>query len=804
MTHDIYVKQLINQAIQLDQQEKKIEAFNEISKLIDLDISSLDDLLQCARIAEKAKKYDEAAAWYNQAWQVQPSNVLRESYLINLMESGKLDEAEQEARLAVRKSSKNVNFWNTLGLILKRKNQLKEAIDIFKQASKIDSRKVSLRVNTGNCYLALYEPHKAIESFKKALKIQPSHAEVMLSLAKAYKDSRQYQKAIDTLNTAIKIAPNNVQLKNEQVSVFFQSGQFDLALQINKELIALEPNQTSHLRHRGMLLRRMGKLQDAIVLYQQILVKYPDDLETILALGKLLHYSLNDLKATNELYERACLLFPGDIALNSDYCRSLSNSRYGDESEHFAKAYQIAVRLLNNDPALLLSASYNLQSVLLRTADYEKLKKLGERGKLLQYWLNCMEIGALQNQLGRVETLQDRIELVTIHQQWGKKIQDVADKHPIKISHLSSKREKIRIGFMSSDLRHHPVTYFAQPLLEQYDKTRFELYCYSFYPGNPDRVQKRISETVDRFAVYPELNHQQIAQEIANDQLDILFELGGTTLLNKVEVCAYRPAPIQVSWLGYPHSAGIPTIDYILVDPYTKPTIDGLIIEKPFEMPETWVSLGSLGFYDAAIENTLPEQRHGYITFGTANNPYKYTPASFAAWASVMQQVEHSHFLFLRPEAGVQIFRENVYKHFNEFGISSDRILFMPVRRAHLQHYNLIDIALDPFPHVGGTTTCESIWMGVPVITLIGAGIFERLSYSNLTNAGLADLCATSVEDYIKIAVNLAHDKDRRETLRFDLRRQIRANPLGQTERFVRNFEAQIIKIVEHTTELFP
>ena len=796
MTDDINVKQLIIQAIQLDQQGKAVEAFNEVSKLIDQNISSLDVLIQCARIAEKVKKYDEACVWYKQAWSIQPSNALRKSYLINLMETGKLGEAEHEVRQALKKSSKHMDFWNILGIILKRKNQLQEAIDVFKKASKIDPRSVSPWVNLGNSYLALHDPDKAVESFIKALKLQPHDAETLGLLAKAYKDSRQYQKALNTLNAALKIAPNNTQLKNEQVSVFFKNGQFELALQINKEIIALEPNQVRHLRHQGMLLRRMGRLEDAIAIYQQILNKYPEDLETILAFGKLLFYSVNDLKAANELYERAYSLFSDDIELGSDYCRSLSNSRYDNEAEHFAKAYRIALGLLHNDSSLLLPAAHNLQSVLLKSTDYENLKKLGESRKLLQYWLYDMDIAALHSQLGRVETLQDRIELVDIHKQWGNKIQEAADRHAIRISRLPCKREKIRIGFMSSDLRHHPVTYFVQPILQHYDKSRFELYCYSFYPGEPDGVQKRISGMVDRFTLYPKQSNQHIAQEITNDQLDILFELGGTTFLNKVEVCAYRPAPIQVSWLGYPHSAGIPTIDYLLVDPYTKPTVDGLMLEKPFEMPETWVSLGSLGFYDIPIENTLPEKRQGYITLGTANNPYKYTPASFAAWASVMQQVEHSRFLFLRPEGGTQVFCENVRKHFSKYGIASDRIVFMPVRGTHLQHYNLIDISLDPFPHVGGTTTCESLWMGVPVITLVGAGIYERLSYSNLNNAGLGDLCATHVEDYIKIAVNLAKDKDRRETLRFNLRQQIRSHPLGQTEWFVRNFEAQIIKVL--------
>ncbi|MFZ2727674.1 MAG: hypothetical protein WAX77_15585 [Methylococcaceae bacterium] len=387
---------------------------------------------------------------------------------------------------------------------------------------------------------------------------------------------------------------------------------------------------------------------------------------------------------------------------------------------------------------------------------------------------------------------------MSLHKQWGDKTEESINKQSISRLMRLLKPQKIRIALMSSDLRHHPVTYFVQPLLEHYDKRQFELYAYYFYPQEPDLIQKRIPALINKFSVYTKQNNQQISQAITNDKLDILFELGGGTFLNKVQVCAYRPAPIQVSWLGYPHSVGLPSIDYILVDPYTKPSQPQLILEKPFELARSWVSLGSLGFNDTPIEASIIEKRQGYLTFGTANNPYKYTPASFEAWASIMRQVDNSHF-FLRPETGIQAFRDNVCGIFNKYGINSDRILFIPIRGSHLQYYNLIDIALDSFPHVGGTTTCESLWMGVPVITLIGSGIYERLSYSNLVNAGLAELCASRVEDYIKIAVDLAHDKAKREYLRFNLRTQIRNNPLGQTEQFVRNFEAAIIKTLnEH------
>jgi predicted O-linked N-acetylglucosamine transferase (SPINDLY family) len=343
---------------------------------------------------------------------------------------------------------------------------------------------------------------------------------------------------------------------------------------------------------------------------------------------------------------------------------------------------------------------------------------------------------------------------------------------------------------MSSDLRHHPVSYFALPIVEHHDRNRFEIFCYSFYPQAPDNVQAFIAVNVAGFRLMADATNEEVAARMRDDEIDILIELGGTTRYNRLEVLALRPAPAQVSWLGYPHSAGMAEIDYILVDPYLKPEDPKLLIEQPFMMPESWVCLGRLGFHDELrIEPGLPEERAGHLTFGTANNPYKFSAELVALWAKAMRQVPGSRFLLIRPEGGSAAFRKNIGDAFEEHGVAADRLQFEPVRGTHLPHYNRIDIALDSCPHTGGTTTCESLWMGVPTVTLIGPSFFERLSYSNLSNAGLGDLCARTPEQYVEIAAKLAADRPRRAALRQGLRAQIRAHPLGQAQRWVRNFE---------------
>jgi predicted O-linked N-acetylglucosamine transferase (SPINDLY family) len=208
--------------------------------------------------------------------------------------------------------------------------------------------------------------------------------------------------------------------------------------------------------------------------------------------------------------------------------------------------------------------------------------------------------------------------------------------------------------------------------------------------------------------------------------------------------------------------------------------------------------LGRLGFNDSVpIEAGTPEERQGHLTFGTMNNPYKYNRATLATWAEVMRGVEGSRFLFVRPEGATAPFRDNVRKTFEANGVAGDRIDFIAVRGIHLQYYNKIDIALDTFPQTGGTTTCETLWMGVPTVSLVGEAFYERLSYSNLSNAGLGDLCAFDREGYVRTALDLARDQSRRQELRRTLRERIRDHPLGRAEWFVEDFQEAALRAVD-------
>ena len=494
---------------------------------------------------------------------------------------------------------------------------------------------------------------------------------------------------------------------------------------------------------------------------------------------------------------RAMELAPDNLDYLVALIESLERTRSGDEGGHIEEAYQLARRALTfktDNPGHLKV----LNEVLIRVCDFDGLAQLGDFKSLGRGWASTNRHTALLKQLAFVRSQEDRVELVEQHRIWGREV-EAKDRRGRRCARPPPRPPdgRIRLGIMSSDLRRHPVAYFALPLFDHIDRERFDVYCYSFYQGAEDPLQAYIAKQVTAFRWLPNSSSRDIAQTIADDQLDFLIELGGSTHMNRLDVMAYKAAPLQASWLGYPHSAGLSAIDYFVCDPYSKPDDPALMIERPLVMPQTWLALGRAVFADGhTLTEGLPEERNGFITFGTANNPHKYNREVLTAWARVMAATPGSKFAFVRPEGSSATFRRNVLAEFAAHGIAADRILFHTVRGAHLPFYNDIDITLDPFPLTGGTTTTESLWMGVPVVSLRGEAFFERLSYSILSNAGLGDLVGADLDEYQAIALKLVADRERRRDLRATLRDRLRASPLGQTETFAKDFYDMLARAV--------
>ena len=545
------------------------------------------------------------------------------------------------------------------------------------------------------------------------------------------------------------------------------------------------------VRLRSVVERRQGRHKELIAWLQEQL---KNDAENVTLWRELAHTvaALDGTKSV-DLYREVLKRAPNDFEAMADLANRLQRTRGPNEAKYIEEAYQIILRALQLVPKPKTKIK-DIYEILTRVADYERQASLGSFKDLCSDWARHNQVAALHGMMGQVDTPEDRIHLLHCHHVCGQQIDHLAALSPLPARPAVTGRARIRLGFMSSDLRNHPVSYFAWPLLQKMDRSRFEVFCYSWSTSPIDPVQSMISEHVEHFRHQPVIGNRDAAQLIANDDLDILFELGGSTHMNKLDVMAWRPAPRQASWLGYPHSAGLDTIDRLLVDPYLRPAFANLILEKPFELAHSWVCFEKPGFGNLPeISEKAPFERNGFITFGTMNNPYKYNPTLLRSWADIMRNVPNSRLLFVRPEGGTPSFRRNLSKFFEAEGIDARRILFIPVRGQHMRHYNDMDISLDTFPQTGGTTTCETLYMGVPVVSLAGNAFYERLSYSNLMNAGLSELVAYSREGYVRVAIRLAQDTNWRLKFRKSAREQIASHPLGQPEVFARDFERAAI-----------
>lgn len=419
---------------------------------------------------------------------------------------------------------------------------------------------------------------------------------------------------------------------------------------------------------------------------------------------------------------------------------------------------------------------------LLRIGAYELAEKLCDF-KSFGDWAVGSQDPYFMQQFPRVRSREDRLELLEQHQRWAAWLSGSTAQTPLT-PRAARTPGKLRLGLVSSSLYNHAVGQFALPVFERRDD-RFDLHAYSFGPGIDDGVRRHMIAQ-SKFHDLTGFSPTDAAGVIAADDLDMLVELDGITGEHVLRIMAHRPARRQASWLGYPHSTGLSTIDYIVLDPHLQ---TDLVLERPILMPDSWVSLPRYKYSDMlTIDPVLPEVRNGHLTFGTLNNSYKYTLDSLATWARIVAACPGSKFLFGRPEAAAPSFRRGMIRRFAAQGVDEDRLIFVTDVGRHMAIYDQIDISLDTYPITGGTTTSDALWMGVPVVSLVGEGISERLSYSMLVNAGLSDLAAGSVEEYEAIALRLAGDAERRRELRYGLRERLRSGPLGQPRAFAEAF----------------
>ena len=505
-----------------------------------------------------------------------------------------------------------------------------------------------------------------------------------------------------------------------------------------------------------------------------------------------LHYNLgkvySDLQRYPEAiaaYRRALQINPKNIAAQCNVGGMLEHS--GEYSQAIA-AYRKAIRINPSHP----EAHNNLGLILMQLGKFEEAMESLKRAIQAQ----PADLSFMQNLILTMNYMphMECGEIFNAHQKFGQKL-ELASKpfaaRTIGISETEHAR-RLRIGYVSPDFKQHAVAHFIEPVLANHQKDGFEIFCYS---NNPivDATTRHLQSLVPHWRDITGMTDQEAAQKIRDDGIDILVDLAGYTNLNRLMIFTLKPAPVQATWIGYPNTTGLSRMDYRITDTLSDPIgqTDSLHTEKLARLPDCFSCFAPPK--ESPEVGALPARNNGEIMFGSFNNLTKINDHVIATWARILVGMPKSRLTLKYKSLKTESIQDMVYADFAKHGVTRDRLVFLSQtdsKMEHMSQYNCIDIGLDPFPYNGTTTTCDALWMGVPVITLAGRSHVGRVGVSQLTNIGLPELIGHNEDDYVDIAVALANDLPRLAALRSGLRERLRASPLMDAPRLTRNLEA--------------
>jgi predicted O-linked N-acetylglucosamine transferase (SPINDLY family) len=705
---------------------------------------------------------------------------------------GFLLEAEGLYLEVLKHSPRHADAKNLLGILLAQRGDPESALIWIGEAIAVDPRNPAYRFNYGKTLLQLKRPREACQALERATALGGDQAETHNELGLARMDDGNLKAATVAFRRALSLRPDYMEAHNNLGLALHRQGEYDEAGVSLRRALEFEPQSTQVMSNLGMVLRAQGRAAESAEIYRAALTLNPQDPVVLTNLGNAL-ISLSR-------YEEAVACFREATAVAPDYAEAHYNwgtahlraERLHAAAEKFSDA-------LAKDPNLSEAAS-NLGSALLDLGRVEEAMDAFRHALSLRPDNMDVHSSLLFSLLLSRETTQQQI--FSEHRAW-------AQRHAARFVSGSSEHRnspeperRLRIGYVSGDFRRHSVSQFFEPVLAQHDRGRFEIFCYSnvsFVDATTERLRRR----ADCWRETSSLSDDAVVDLVRGDGVDILVDLSGHTKHNRLLVFARKPAPVQITWLGYAATTGIGAIDYRISDAIADPAgTETLTSETLIRLPSGFLCYRPPP--DAPPVGVLPAFSAGHITFGSFNSLAKVNPAVIGLWKGILAAVPGSRLLIKAQAVVDPDTRAYCLGRFVEQGIAPDRLDFVPSTQTlseHLATYNRIDIALDPFPYNGTTTTCEALWMGVPVVTLAGDCHAGRVGASLLTRIGMDDMVARTSATYLAAAVNLASDPVRLSALRAGLRDRISASPLVDAVCFTRNLEQAYRSAWQHWCE---
>lgn len=660
--------------------------------------------------------------------------------------AGRLTHAEAIYRHVVTREPDNAQALFLLGALCLSSDRNAEAAPLLERAAERVPGNAHYLSNLGEAYRRLGQPRQAADTLVKAVALRPDLAETSYNLGLALRDLGEIEAALMCFVRAADVAPEL----------------FELQLQLAE------------------MLKRSGDCVRAVGHYQCALALRPGSHEALVGLAFCLR-TLRRIDGAVAMARRATTLHPSHAGAHYELGEALvAQNRQSDFDEAIA-AFRRSIQLFDANPR----AHFGLGGALLDVARVPEA--LEEFRAALALTKDRAAHSNLVYTLGFTAT-DPRAPLLEA-QRWARDYAEPLAQHVRPHQCSRDPERRLRVGYVGPSFRDHCQAFFLDPLLRHHDHERFEIFCYASV-AQPDKITERLLGYADIARLTHGLDDLALADQIRDDQIDILVDLNMHMADARLRTFACRPAPIQMCWLAYPGTTGLPTMDYRITDPLLDPPGSDLSVysEESLRLPDAFWCYDPLQPEPPEV-GPLPALQSGFPTFGCLNALWKLTDDALALWARVLRAVPGSRLTLLAPLGET---RSRLLATFERQGVEPSRIdcVARKPRADYLRSYGAIDICLDTIPYNGHTTSLDAFWMGAPVLSLVGPTVVGRAGLCQATLLGLPQLVAHTPEDFVARAVELAGDLPGLARLRSELRGRMESSPLMDGARFAENFEA--------------
>lgn len=660
-----------------------------------------------------------------------------------LLARGALEEAIAEYGRAIALSPGYAEAHLNLGNALYRKGDLPAAFASFQQALALRPDFAEAQTAIGNVLMDQRRISEAIDAYRKVLALRPGDAAACNNLAIALRKTGEPHEALCALDEAIAQAPDAALSHLNRGTILVDLGRYEEALDATRKAFMLQPGLAGALTNFVRLLAELGRRQEAIATCQSAMEDDPARADAFSELARL-RQEAGEVDAAHAACIKALALDPGLAQAHHYLGNVLRDQGRLDEA---IRSYRAALDLTPDDEIIRSALAFTVQFA----SNYDAAAILRENRR----WAELHET-----------PLQSSIAV-----------------------HTNDRRKDrpLRVGYVAPYFHRHVAAQFLLPVLSRHDSARVIVFCYSGVKF-PDDVTQAFKDMNHSWRDVAGLADDALARQIRADEIDILVDIALHMEGSRLLTFARKPAPVQVTWLGYPGTTGLTSIDYRLSDPYLDPAggSDAVYSERTIRLPNTFWCYTPLG--PTPEVSGLPAQRTGELSFGCFNNFHKVTRETLLLWSRVLRAVPDARLTILSQPGS---HRQAVQRLFEDAGVSAGRIRFI-ARVAPDDYWRLydgIDLCLDTTPYPGHTTTLDSLWMGVPVVTLAGPTVVGRGGVSILSNMNLTSLIARTEDEYVDIAAAIARDIDALAGLRATLRERLRASPLMDATQFAADLE---------------